>query len=356
MHKLVHKPFFQLIFTIALGFPGISGAGQFDNSLWLGNNAHTTDGSKHPILNTDRAGNELRRVNDTAAHGIAIDPATNRIYFGNEEGELTARDLSNPAVSIATLNPPLSSTQQSSGSDMAFDGTYLWRTDVGDRDVQKIDPRTGAVVFSFTPDVYLLGIAWDGKHLWMSEFNGFQGGERIIQFTLEGKPTGVEFPAPLGGGHVGGLAFDPTDNTLWIGGIDQVQHVDTTGTLLGSFQLPFANRFIDGLEFQGPDKPYKIINGKVDEHTFQGWQAYREKEINCDLCHGMSGQALAPLNLVERLKTISKEEFVDSVIAGKGLMPPFIANKRAIDNLDKIFAYLKARSDGALGEGKPEKQ
>jgi outer membrane protein assembly factor BamB len=194
MRKLIQKPFLRLILTIFIGLPGISGAGQFDNSLWLGNNGIGT----LPVLNTDRAGNELRRVDAAEATGIAIDPAANRIYFGNGDGQIRVRDLNSPALPLATLNPSVTFA-----SDMAFDGTYLWRTDSGNRTVQKIDPNTGALVFSFTPDVYVLGIAWDGGNLWMSEYNGFIGNERIIQFTPQGVPTGVEFPAPLGGGHVG---------------------------------------------------------------------------------------------------------------------------------------------------------
>ena len=30
-------------------------------------------------------------------------------------------------------------------------------------------------------------------------------------------------------------------------------------------------------------------------------------------------------------------------------MPPFKNNKRVMDNLDNIYAYVKARSDGVLG-------
>jgi hypothetical protein len=37
-------------------------------------------------------------------------------------------------------------------------------------------------------------------------------------------------------------------------------------------------------------------------------------------------------------------------------MPPYISDPRVVDNIAKIYSYLKARSDGALGEGKPEKQ
>lgn len=102
------------------------------------------------------------------------------------------------------------------------------------------------------------------------------------------------------------------------------------------------------------DKPYTITNGKVDENTFQGWQTYQRGE--CGVCHSESGQGGPAPNFVELLKTLSKDQFVNSVTSGKGLMPPFKTNHNVIDNIDKIYSYLKARSDGALGEGKPEKQ
>jgi mono/diheme cytochrome c family protein len=102
------------------------------------------------------------------------------------------------------------------------------------------------------------------------------------------------------------------------------------------------------------DKPYIVTDGKVDAYTFQGWQVFQD--VKCGLCHGDSGQGGAAPNLGQRLKTISKNQFIESVTRGKGLMPPWITNKKVIDNIDKIYAYLKARSDGVLGEGKPEKQ
>jgi hypothetical protein len=35
-------------------------------------------------------------------------------------------------------------------------------------------------------------------------------------------------------------------------------------------------------------------------------------------------------------------------------MPSFGLNQDVAENLDNIYAYLKARSDGALGRGHPE--
>ncbi len=101
-------------------------------------------------------------------------------------------------------------------------------------------------------------------------------------------------------------------------------------------------------------KPYSVVDGKVDTHTYEGWQAFRH--AGCGTCHGGAGQGGACPSLVQRLKTVSHDQFKTSVTNGKGLMPPWSTNKLVMDNLDNIYAYLKARSDGVLGEGKLEKQ
>lgn len=236
--------FLNLILSVSLlCLPFIVEAGSFDNTLWLGNNKNASLG----VLNVTRTGEILHHVRDTEATGIAIDASKNLIFFGDHVGHITARDLNSPALPIGTpLNPPVVVA-----SDMAFDGVHLWRTDTGNRTVQKIDPETEAIVFSFEPDFYVIGIAWDGSHLWMSEYNGFAGNERIVQFTPQGKFTGVAFPAGLVDDLVGGLAFDSTDNTLWLGARNKLYHYTITGEHLPPVLISGSGRFIDGLEFQG---------------------------------------------------------------------------------------------------------
>jgi outer membrane protein assembly factor BamB len=241
------KLLLTLLLSVALGLPCPSWAAQFPNSLWLG----TDNTDSLPVLNTDRTGTELRRVDTTEATGIAIDAAANRIYFGvGTGGQITGRDLNTPATTLVTLNPATGF-----GEDMAFDGAFLWRANGDAQVVQKIDPSDGSISFSFDPGFIPLGIAWDGSNLWVSKYDGFAGpgNELVKQFTPEGVATGNEFNAPLGGNFVGGLAFDTTDNTLWIGTFNEVVHSTTTGTFLGSFAVP--GRFIDGLEFQGDALP-----------------------------------------------------------------------------------------------------
>jgi mono/diheme cytochrome c family protein len=98
------------------------------------------------------------------------------------------------------------------------------------------------------------------------------------------------------------------------------------------------------------EKPYQVVDGKIDANTFEGWRNFRGG--GCGTCHGGAGQGGAGPNLtVSLLEKIDKTRFVETVTNGRSgtLMRPFKTNPRVMDNLDKIYAYLKARSDGVLG-------
>ena len=98
------------------------------------------------------------------------------------------------------------------------------------------------------------------------------------------------------------------------------------------------------------DKPYQVVDGKIDTNTFEGWKSFRGN--GCGTCHGGAGQGGAGPNLTVSLQEkINKEQFVETVTNGRSgtLMRPFKTSPRVMDNLDNIYAYLKARSDGVLG-------
>lgn len=109
------------------------------------------------------------------------------------------------------------------------------------------------------------------------------------------------------------------------------------------------------------EKPYHIENGKVDKATYNGYRRYGE---SCLRCHGPDGlgSSYAP-NLLESLKHLSHEQFNEIVINGKRdvsasqqlVMPSFGMVEDVALYLDDIYAYLKARSDGALGRGRPQR-
>jgi mono/diheme cytochrome c family protein len=98
------------------------------------------------------------------------------------------------------------------------------------------------------------------------------------------------------------------------------------------------------------EKPYQVIDGKIDENTYEGWRSFRGG--TCGTCHGGAGQGGVGPNLTLSLvEKIDKALFIEIVTNGRPgtLMKPFKNNNRVIDNLDNIYAYLKARSDGVLG-------
>jgi mono/diheme cytochrome c family protein len=106
--------------------------------------------------------------------------------------------------------------------------------------------------------------------------------------------------------------------------------------------------------------PYTVKDGKVDEGTYKGYLYYGDA---CMRCHGPDGlgSSYAP-NLTQSLTRLSKQQVEETVINGKKevsqssdlVMPAFGYNQDVVDNLDNIYAYLKARSDGKLGRGHPE--
>lgn len=105
------------------------------------------------------------------------------------------------------------------------------------------------------------------------------------------------------------------------------------------------------------EQPYIVTNGtELDAESYNGFKLYRNW---CARCHGTYGQGMVGPNLADSLKVISKDEFNNTVENGKtgsiGSMPAWKANPQVMEGLDQLYAYLKARSDGAIGEVKPKK-
>ncbi len=107
----------------------------------------------------------------------------------------------------------------------------------------------------------------------------------------------------------------------------------------------------------GADAPlYTVVDGnKVDEHTYQGFKTWRAAA--CDRCHGPNQEGMVGPSLIESLKVLTKEQFDTTLKEGrlaKG-MPAWKTNKKVMDNLDALYAYLKGRSDGAIETAKVKK-
>jgi mxaJ protein len=124
---------------------------------------------------------------------------------------------------------------------------------------------------------------------------------------------------------------------------------------------------------------YTIENGKVDNKTFVGWRLFNS---TCFVCHGQNatGTDIGP-NLLTRLEGMSEFKFRKAVlhryfakvnlddpdrrlaflsqVAGEqGVsefkMPTWSDDPNIRPHINDLYAYLKARSDGALAEGRPE--
>ncbi len=100
------------------------------------------------------------------------------------------------------------------------------------------------------------------------------------------------------------------------------------------------------------DKPYQLIDGVISANAIEGWKTYNGG--GCGACHGKGGIGAVGPNLAQSVtQKLSKEEFVKIVTKGKPgtLMRPNSTNKRVMDNMDNLYAYLVARGDDVLGPG-----
>jgi mono/diheme cytochrome c family protein len=100
-------------------------------------------------------------------------------------------------------------------------------------------------------------------------------------------------------------------------------------------------------------KPYRIIDGKVDQRTYNGFRRYNSV---CNHCHGLDGAggSFGP-SLVEAPITLAR--FRDAVLAGRGsgpfMMKGYADDPNVAPYVDDMYAYLRARADGAIGRGRP---
>jgi methanol metabolism-related c-type cytochrome len=105
---------------------------------------------------------------------------------------------------------------------------------------------------------------------------------------------------------------------------------------------------------------YKVdASGKVDFYSYIGFVRY---SANCLQCHGPDGlgSTYAP-SLVDSLKHLGYYDVLSTVANGKKnvsasenlVMPALGDNKNVECYIDAIYVYLRGRSDGAIGRGRP---
>lgn len=105
------------------------------------------------------------------------------------------------------------------------------------------------------------------------------------------------------------------------------------------------------------DEYHQAPRDTVNQVVYDGWKQYN---LNCARCHGedVLGTTIAPhllLSLKANGPVNTKELFVQTVCAGrveKG-MPSWCALGMEPAKIEAMYAYVKARSDGKMGPGRP---
>ncbi len=102
-------------------------------------------------------------------------------------------------------------------------------------------------------------------------------------------------------------------------------------------------------------KLYRVVDGKVDARTYNGFRRYH---AGCNHCHGPDGMGstFAP-SLVDGLPDIESFRRIvrDGQSNGTSVMKGFAGDPNVAPYIDDIYAYLQARADGALGRGRPDR-
>ena len=105
----------------------------------------------------------------------------------------------------------------------------------------------------------------------------------------------------------------------------------------------------DGL----PAKFYRIVDGKVDARSYNGFRRYHAVCVHCHGPDGM-GSTFAPSLVTELPDSLSFRRIVrDGRSSGASVMKGFAGDPNVAPYVDDIYAYLQARADGVLGRGRP---
>jgi mono/diheme cytochrome c family protein len=109
------------------------------------------------------------------------------------------------------------------------------------------------------------------------------------------------------------------------------------------------------LSSSGSSSFYRVIDGRVDERTYNGFRRYNAA---CNHCHGPdgAGSSFAPslINGVVDIDTF-RRVVAEGVEKGTSRMQGFGGDPNIAPYIDDIYAYLQARNDGVLGRGRPLK-
>jgi mono/diheme cytochrome c family protein len=103
------------------------------------------------------------------------------------------------------------------------------------------------------------------------------------------------------------------------------------------------------------DQYHQAPRDTVTQAVYDGWKQFN---LNCARCHGedVQGTTIAPHLIVSLRGPINtKELFIQTVCAGRPAkgMPSWCALGMDLPTIEKIYAYVKGRSDSKIAAGRP---
>jgi mono/diheme cytochrome c family protein len=108
------------------------------------------------------------------------------------------------------------------------------------------------------------------------------------------------------------------------------------------------------------DQYHQAPRDTVSQEVYDGWKQFN---LNCARCHGedVLGTTIAPhllLSLKPDGPINTKEAFLQVVCAGRAEkgMPSWCALGMDPGTIEKIYSYVKARSDAKMSPGRPARK
>ncbi len=228
-----------------------------DSTIWLGND---TVGN---VFQTTTNGTVVSDLGAIPVTGIAWDGS--HLYMADRAGDFTVRSADGSTV----LNSFVVASG-GTGEDLAWDSKrdVLWRI-VHNNTLQEIS-STGVLLNSYsipTGDPTLgplggLGIAYDPTRdvLYVSFCQvGCSALVAGLVETVDPNNGAVLGPLFYTNFYSGGLAYDPFNDSLWVGSSGVIYDMSLSGAVISSFSQPQPAGFPDGLEFVPVPEPSSLL-------------------------------------------------------------------------------------------------
>ena len=207
--------------------------------LWVGNDTSS------PVERLRRDGTSIGFWGADNATGTALDYAGHvyTVVPGPDLSVITEYDAAQSVVATINFDTGIENGNGNASwiEDMAYGGNgTLWVS--GFNGIVYHISATGAILSHFDTGRLYIGVATDGAALYTTDG---ASGTLVTKRDFSGNALSS---FDTGHADVGGIGYDPTDGTLWVGTFGKIEHYTVSGTLIGSVTTPSSGAYHDGLE------------------------------------------------------------------------------------------------------------